>query len=109
MQEDRSYDYFDRQIARSENYELGPVTLSAIRHDLIDAAIKLQDDDLWLDLGRALVRACDMKDLTTKVSDRFVDNCPDVVFETLGRTVSPYFRFAGWRKRTERALRTGTR
>jgi len=90
---------WDSEIARSENYHLSPMIRSGIRHDLIDEAIVLHDDEFWLKVGRVLMKAAHENDLSPQVSDRFVNNAPDDVFTKIVCENTHQPPFKAWRKR----------
>ena len=89
-------------IQRSENYETPDKVRTAIRHDMVDIAIKQADDRIWVDVGEALIRAAEQDDLVPRVSDRFVEACPDTVFEGF-HIENAACRFVAWRRKTLQA------
>jgi len=91
-------------IIRSEDYGLPGVVRTGVRHDMIDVAIRQDRKEVWKVVGEALIRAAEQDDLVPRLSDRFVDSCPDVVFAAFDH-FNAACRFAGWRKRTIRLRR----
>lgn len=95
------FNIIQAEIVRSEDYGLTAPARSAIRHGLIDKAIIAADEEVWRDVGEALIRAAEIDDLIPRLSDRFVDMCPDEVFATFAPD-SAASRFMGWRCKTQR-------
>lgn len=94
-------DLLQAMIARSEDYRLPGTVRSGVRHDMLDLAMQTNDEEIWKLLGDAFVRAAEADDLVPRLSDRFVDNCPDIVFETFHRYCAAT-RFTGWKNRAIR-------
>jgi hypothetical protein len=88
------------RFVRSENYNLSAKSRSAERHELMDIAKITNDDDLWLQIGLALGRACERDDLAPEVSDHFVRDCPHSIFVQVAGEI-PRAKFKNWRKRME--------
>lgn len=83
---------------RARDRSASPRVRSGGLHNLMDLAQRADDHDLWLRIGRALIRACDDDDLTPQVSDHFVDACPDQIFKQVANA-SPRKRFKAWHRR----------
>lgn len=98
---------YRREINQSEDYDEPERVRSGIRHRLMDEAEQTGNEDLWLNIGQALVRAHGYDDLTTQVSDHFVRACPDSVFRKVALE-SPGTRFDRWRRRAIRLLSEGS-
>jgi hypothetical protein len=93
-----SYIHAEMGLGRAENLELPPSVRSGILHDLMDFAETKDDHRLWNQIGWVLVRASKRDDLSTQVSDHFVDHCPDQVFRSFA-TSNPSRRFKAWKER----------
>ena len=84
---------------KAEDMSLSPAARSRIMHELMDHANSINDEHLWLKIGQLLVRARDKDDLSTRVSDRFVDESPDGAFKQVAMTGETR-PFKAWKTRS---------
>lgn len=82
----------------SENYRLSGPQRTRYRFLMIEECCRSGHTEDWLVTGEALVRACDIDDLTPQVSDRFIEHCPVEVFRQV-MDGSPSQRFCSWNRR----------
>ena len=94
-------DYHRWNLLLSQSDSIPPQARSRLFHDLMDRAALTKNNTLWLRVGRALVSACDRDDLSSQVSDHFVDGSPDEVFVEVANG-SPRRRFRRWDSRAGR-------
>ena len=83
-----------------------PMVRSATRHDLMDLATKYEDNELWGEIAEHVLDAMTKdNDLSAKVSDHFVRDCPESVFLRIAERSLQHPRlFAYWRRRARNLL-----
>ena len=91
----------DALFERANDLRISPRGRSRILHDLMDHAKATRDNELWHKIGLALIRAREIDDLSTRVSDHFVDLSPDEVFKEVAKK-GPRFPFNGWSARARK-------
>lgn len=93
----------ENELERARDTTLNYKARSAIWHGLMDVAELWQDDALWNEIGEIIILAFSRDDVSAKISDHFVEKCPDVVFRKYALQ-GPHDRYVRWRQRTQELL-----
>ena len=91
-------DNTEDELERARDFTLHYKKRAAIWHGLMDVAEATEDDELWNEIGEIIIIAFNRDDVSAKISDHFVDKCPDEIFRKYAMQ-GPHDRFVAWRKR----------
>jgi hypothetical protein len=89
-------------LQRASIPELAPNVRSGLIHRAMDHAESTSDHDLWNEIGEVIIEMYESDDLSTQLSDHFVNHCPIEVFIRFAAR-GPIRKFRAWAKRSREA------